>query len=316
MTSKAQMDLESSKRHVIARKLMIGAAGTTSEADWLAREQEFLEELEVQFPLESLKASEVAFEYQNSGTDTFLCALLRPQTSPTEEITRGAQMSLFIDDVYRLKSVAQRLKEQYESALKSSGDPSKDPVLALRRRRLQQAKGSGYLTLYTTADGERMPIGDVPRWMPNAEVVRVCFRVEGIWRNRFRVRIQGVHSSDTFKASATTLAELRRKRSAVLFRGSAVLGYVAGCVLLDSVDNGALLAADVHIDRSWATGQIGRWSVHEVPVKIAQTDRTEYLGQQEIPGMDAAVLTMATQQLEEFGEARNDGEAANGQYVA
>ena len=32
--------------------------------------------------------------------------------------------------------------------------------------------------------------------------------------------------------------------------------------------------------------------------------------------MDTAVLTMATQQLEEFGEARNDGEAEGGQYVA
>lgn len=152
--------------------------------------------------------------------------------------------------------------------------------------------------------------------MPNAEVVRVCFSVEVIWRNRFRVRIQGVHSSDTFKASATTLAELSRRKSAVLFRGSAVIGYVAGCVLLDSVDNGALLAADVHIDRSWATGQIGRWSVHEVPAKITETDRAEYFRQQEIPGMDTAVLTMASQQVEEFGEAKNDDEADNGQFVA
>jgi hypothetical protein len=102
----------------------------------------------------------------------------------------------------------------------------------------------------------------------------------------------------------------------LLFRESAVFGYMAGCVLLDSVDNGVLLAADVHIDRRWATGQIGRWSVHEVPVKIAQTDRAEYLGQQEIPGMDTTVLTMATQQVEEFGEAENDGEAEDGQFAA
>lgn len=316
MNLKAQMNFESSASYVIARKLMIGAAGTTSEGDWLAREQEFLEELEVQFELESLKASAVAFEYQNSGTDTFLCAVLRPRTSHSGEIARGVQMSLFADDVHRLKSVAQRLKEQYQSALKSSGDPSKDPALALRRRRLQQAKGSGYLTLYTTAEGERMPVGDVHRWMPNAEVVRVCFRVEVIRRNRFRVSIQGVHSSYAFKASATTLAELRRRASAVLFRGSAVCGFEAGCVLLDSVEHGSLLAADVHIDRSWTTGQIGRWSVHEVPVKIVETDRAEYFGQLEIPGVDTAVLPVTTQRVGEFGDARNDGEAEDGQFAA
>jgi len=316
MNLKAQMNFESTASYVLARKLMIGAAGTTSEADWLAREHEFLEELEVQFELESLKASAVAFEYQNSGTDTFLCALVRPRTLHSGEIARGVQLSLFADDVHRLKSVAQRLKEQYQSALKSSGDPSKDPVLALRRRRLQQAKGSGYLTLYTTAEGERMPVSDVPRWMPNSEVVRVCFRVEVIRRNRFRVLIQGVHTSHAFKTSTTTLAELSGKTSAVLFRRSVVCGYEAGCVLLDSVEHRALLAADVHIDRSWATGRIGRWSVHEVPVKIAETDRAEYFGQLEIPGMDTAVLPVATQQVGEFGDARNDGEAEDGQFAA
>lgn len=32
--------------------------------------------------------------------------------------------------------------------------------------------------------------------------------------------------------------------------------------------------------------------------------------------MDTTVMTMATQQVEEFGEAENDGEAEDGQFAA
>jgi len=260
--------------YVFAMRRMLCVDTTTSEGDWADRKDDFLAELKAQFPLEQLAASKVSFDFFTSSQGVGIRAFLQrtPQSLLLTEDGIAPALDPFEADKELIKRSAAQLREEFEEALKGGADPAVDAALARRRWLITEYKASKELLLFTSPDGERMPLHDVPALLPHSLVVQIEFGVDGMERDECKVQIQRIEmvTGASVHVGDQRLAMLKKKVK--LIRTRSAKGVKAGAVFALGLDALIPLRVNARIDFCWIDGSVKRWSVFDSPVLAVPTD--------------------------------------------
>lgn len=253
--------------HLFAVRLMLGIGTITSSEDWAGRIEDFHDFLRGQFPLGQLRASVVRFDYRTTESGVEIRAFLQraPQGVLWSSVSDELALDPFDIDVKTINEVAKSLREDFEVALKGSGDPALDPTLARRRALIDRWSPEGRIPLYTTPEGEFMSVGEVRKWMHHAPEFEAFFSVEVIRRNVCRVLDLDLKVPMDAPPALREIRMANLQGKIDLYREEWAKGEIAGAVFSKALETGALLRARVQLAFSWVDGTAERWSVHVLP---------------------------------------------------
>lgn len=253
--------------YLFARRPMLGIGTITSDIDWEGRKNDFYDILRIQFPLGQLRASEVIFDYSTSESGVAIRAFLQRSAQGLLWLPEPENFASdpFEEDVRLIKEAAKSIREGFEVALKGSDDPALNPNLARRRALIEQVRSEGSLLLFSSPEGERMPLGEVPKWMPHALVAEADFCVEQIRRNVCRVRALDLKVSTDGPPDIREFRLTHLQGKVDLYREDWAKGEIAGAVFSKALETGALLRARVQLSFSWVDGTPKQWSIHGLP---------------------------------------------------
>lgn len=259
--------------YLFARRPMLNIGTITSDVDWEGRKDDFYDILRIHFPLGHLRASEVIFDYATSESGVDIRAFLQRSAQALLWLPESESFASdpFEEDVRLIKEVAKNIREGFEVALKGSDDPALNPNLARRRALIEQARSEGSLLLFSSAEGERMPLGEVPKWMPHALVAEADFCVEQIRRNVCRVRALDLKVSTDGPPDIREFRLTHLQGKVDLYREDWAKGEIAGAVFSKALETSALLRARVQLAFSWVDGTAERWSIHVLPEFLEST---------------------------------------------
>ena len=235
------------------------------DEDLVRRREDLLADLRVQLPLDALRSSEIMFDNIDTDAGMFVRFYLQRSLPRILELNMYGDQSvdLFTEDIMLIKRAAHRVREEFEEALKGARDPSADPRLARVRGQIDKERPKGALRIYNSPEGELMPLGDVPRLMPNAVKCEVEFVVTSIERHRVRANLSAVRLPAARQAKPHAAYTAAGQSSVYLMRDGHARGEKAGLVFSASLETGAVLKATVRLDFRWVDGSLARWTMYE-----------------------------------------------------
>jgi hypothetical protein len=255
-------------RHLLAERRLAGEGAEFSQKELEEKTKNFLETLCEQLPIEKVLASTVQFIFDVKGDSLVAFAYLVPrdQRQPSLPGFLGKQGDAFLEDIKLIEEARLVLREDYETALKSDADPRTDPVLADRRSQIWKARRRGSLTIYSTVEGEDLPLGSEDKWMPHARMARMIFTVDRTAKYEFRVRVLSLlmvaREGDECSPTLTL-----PKGQVDIDRDQLALGWTAGQILSKAMEESTVLQADIRLEFSWIDGTLGRLTLLEAPVE-------------------------------------------------
>lgn len=260
-------------RHLIARSVLAGADATFSEGEWEDRKAAFHQTLCEQFPINKLRASVIEFDYEMKAGLVFICAHLTRSRQGLLDLRDGGDKHQvpFYQEVAMVERARASIRDLYESSLKSDADPSVDSELAHRRKQIAAARKAGSpptLTIYTTVDGEDIPLDSAGRWLPHARMARVTFKIDGLSRRRCRVRVQSVILVSRDSDGVSTDLSVPTHQVDIV-RDQNALGEAAGQVLSSAMERQVYLQSTILLEFSWVDGALARWTLCEVPTEAS-----------------------------------------------
>lgn len=252
---------------LFARRPMLNIGTITSEVDWEGRKDDFYDILRIHFPLGQLRASEVIFDYATSESGVDIRAFLQRSAQALLWLPESESFASdpFEEDVRLIKEVANNIREEFEAALKGSDDPALNPNLARRRALIVQSRPEKSLLLFSSPEGEWMPLEEVPKKMPHALVAEASFCVEQIRRDVCRVRAFNLKNSADGSPQTREFRMRHLQGKVDLYREDSAKGEIAGAVFSKALETRALLCARVELVFSWVDGTPERWSIHGLP---------------------------------------------------
>lgn len=270
-----------SDRHLVARQVLAGSDTSLREEEWEDRKAEFHKTLCDQFPINKLRASVIEFDYETKASKVFISAYLvrSRQAWLNLRSSEGKQHDPFSIDIAMLEEARPGIRDLYESALKSDADPSSDPDLAHCRKQIWASRKVGsppMLTIYSTVDGEDVPLNSIGRWLPHASMARVTFKIDRLSRHECRVRIRSMTLEDQ-EVDDVDLAPIFPTRHVDLVRDQSALGEVAGRLLASAMERQIYLESNVLLEFSWIDGALARWTLCEMPTEMLRDAKNSLL---------------------------------------
>ncbi|MBA4212619.1 MAG: hypothetical protein C0449_05985 [Polaromonas sp.] len=228
-------------------------------------------------------ASKVQFTFEMKDDSLVAFAYLVPcyQRRPSLSGFSDSDGDLFLGDIKLIEDARLLLREDYETALKSDADPRTDPVLADRRSQIWKARRRGSLTIYSTVEGEDLPLGSEDKWMPHARMSKMIFTVDRIARTECRVFVRSLVAVERESGKCSSTVDLPKGRVDIE-RDQLALGWAVGQKLSKAMEERTVLQADIRLEFSWIDGTLGRMTLLEAPV--------EYLDLVESSNADALQL--------------------------
>lgn len=260
-----------SDRHLVARQVLAGSDTSLSEGEWEDRKADFHKTLCDQFPINKLRASVIEFDYETKESKVFISAYLVRSRQGWLNLrsSEGKQHDPSSIDIAMLEEARPGIRDLYEIALKSYADPSSDPDLAHRRKQIWASRKAGSpptLTIYSTVDGEDLPLDSIGRWLPHARMARVKFKIDRLSRHKCRVRIHSMTLVDQ-EVDDVGLALSVPTHHVDLVRDKSALGEAAGRILSSAMERQVYLESNVLLEFSWVDGALARWTLCEMPTE-------------------------------------------------
>lgn len=256
-------------RHLLAERRLAGEGAEFSQKELEEKTKNFLETLCEQLPIEKVLASTVQFIFDVKGDSLVAFAYLVPrdQRQPSLPGFSGSQRDAFFEDIKLIEEARLELRENYETALKSDADPRTDPLLADRRRQIWTSRRRGSLTIYSTVEGEDLPLGSEDKWMPHARMAKMIFTVDRIARTECRVFVRSLVTVDREGGTCSSTGDLPKGRVDI-DRDQRALGWTVGQKLSKAMVERTVLQADIRLEFSWIDGTLGRLTLLEAPVEF------------------------------------------------
>ena len=254
------------REHLLAERRLAGEGARFDAEDLEARKKDFLTTLCEQLPIERVLASKVLFKFETRDDGLVAYAYLVPcnQRRPSLPGFSGDQGDPFLADIKLIEDARLVLREDYETALKSDADPRTDPVLADRRSQIWKARRRGSLTIYSTVEGEDLPLGSEDKWMPHARMAKMIFTVDRIARTECRVFVRSLVTVDREGGTCSSTVDLPKGRVDI-DRDQLALGWAVGEKLSKAMEERTVLQAEIRLEFSWIDGILGRLTLLGAP---------------------------------------------------
>ena len=256
--------------HLLAQRILAGDGAKFDEKELEERKENFLDTLCEQLPIERMLASKVQFTFEMKDDSLVAFAYLVPchQRRPSLSGFADNDDDPFLADIKLVENARLLLREDYEIALKSDADPRTDPLLADRRSQIWKARRRGSLTIYSTVEGEDLPLGSEDKWMPHARMAKMIFSVDRISRTECRVFVRSLVAVNREGSTCSPTVDLPKGRVDI-DRDQLALGWTVGQKLSKAMEERAVLQADIRLEFSWIDGALGRLTLLEAPVELA-----------------------------------------------
>lgn len=253
-------------RYLLAERRLAGEGAEFSDDELEDKKKDFLETLCEQLPIEKVLASKVQFifDVKDDSLVAFAYLVPRDQRQPSLPGFLENQGDTFLEDIKLIEDARLALREHYEIALKSDADPRTNPLLADRRSQIWKARRRGSLTIYSTVEGEDLPLGSEDKWMPHARMAKMIFTVDRIARTECRVFVRSLVAVDREGVTCSSTGDLPRGRVDI-DRDQLALGWTVGEKLSKAMEERTVLQADIRLEFSWIDGTLGRLTLLEAP---------------------------------------------------
>lgn len=256
-------------RHLLAQRILAGDGAKFDEKELEAKQENFLDTLCEQLPIEQMLASKVQFTFEVKDDSLLAFAYLVPcyQRRPSLSGFADNDCDPFLADIKLLEDARLLLREDYETALKSDADPRTDPLLADRRRQIWKSRRRGTLTIYSTVEGEDLPRGSEDKWMPHARMAKMIFTVDRIAPTECRVFVRSLVAVEREGSQSLSSVDLPKGRVDI-DRDQLALGWAVGQKLAKAMEERTVIQADIRLEFSWIDGTLGRLTLLEAPVEF------------------------------------------------
>ncbi len=254
--------------HLLAKRILAGDGAKFDDKELEAKQENFLDTLCEQLPIEKMLASKVQFTFEVKDDSLVAFAYLVPcyQRRPSLSGFADNDGDAFLADIKVLEDARVHIREDYESALKSDADPRTDPLLADRRRQIWRSRRRGSLTIYSTVEGEDLPLGSEDKWMPHARMAKMIFTVDRIARTECRFFVRSLVAVNREGGTSSSTVDLPKGRVDI-DRDQLALGWAVGQKLSKAMEERTVLQADIRLEFSWIDGALGRLTLLGAPVE-------------------------------------------------